>query len=402
MRIFFCRKNKYLKIKLPQVCQMNKNSLSLSFIIISEMLFAQIAQPPPFKNRRAPIGLQKNFAVSTLLSMEQTANMVAYPLAFLASGEASFATGFRTVNQPVPQTEITNGIIKARIYLPNRDDGYYRGSRFDWSGVIAELEYKGHSYFGQWFEKYNPTNHDAIMGPVEDFYPVGYDEAKAGGNFLKIGIGMLSKPEELKYFFGNPYAIINPGSWKIKTKPRLVTFNHTLKDIDYSYQYQKTVELIKGKPEMVLSHSLKNTGKLPIETEVYDHNFFVIDDQPSGKDIVIAFPFNLKGDARRNSNFARLDINKIIFQKELINNEQHQYLSLVGFSNNKQDYAIKIENHKTGAAVQITSDQPLSKLAFWSAPKTVCPEPYIHISVKPGETFKWKIFYQFYICDTIN
>ena len=42
-----------------------------------------------------------------------------------------------------PQAEISNGIIHATLYLPDAKDGYYRGSRFDWSGVMPALEYKG-------------------------------------------------------------------------------------------------------------------------------------------------------------------------------------------------------------------------------------------------------------------
>src|SRR4051812_15019199 len=82
--------------------------------------------------------------------------------------------------EPFPEARIKNGLISARLYLPDTAKGYYRGSRFDWSGVMPELEYHGHSYFGQWFEKYGPTLHDAIMGPVEDYYPIGYEEAKVG------------------------------------------------------------------------------------------------------------------------------------------------------------------------------------------------------------------------------
>jgi hypothetical protein len=51
---------------------------------------------------------------------------------------------------------------------------------------------------------------------------------------------------------------------------------------------------------------------------------------------------------------------------------------------------------KTGAGVRITSDQPLSKLVFWSAPATICPEPYITIKVNPGQEYSWKIMYEFY------
>lgn len=37
----------------------------------------------------------------------------------------------------VPQAEISNGELRVRLYLPDVHKGYYRGTRFDWSGVIA-------------------------------------------------------------------------------------------------------------------------------------------------------------------------------------------------------------------------------------------------------------------------
>src|ERR1035438_5190147 len=68
-----------------------------------------------------------------------------------------------------PTAEISNSTIHAKLYLPDATDGYYRATRFDWSGVISSLEWNGHKYFGQWFPRYDPKLHDAIMGPVEEF-----------------------------------------------------------------------------------------------------------------------------------------------------------------------------------------------------------------------------------------
>ncbi len=299
-----------------------------------------------------------------------------------------------------PQTEISNGIINARLYLPDAKNGYYRGSRFDWSGVMPELSYDGHSYFGQWFPTYSPTLHDAIMGPVEAFVPIGYDEAKVGGNFLIIGIGMITKPDEPKYSFANPYQIANAGTWKVKKKTDHVEFTQKLDDKEYAYEYNKTVQLIKDKPEMVLLHTLKNTGKRTIETDVYNHNFFVMDNQPISQDYVVTFPFILESEEQGAIALGELEGNKVIFHKELTGNEHLYYKSIQGFGTTSKDYDIKIENHKTGAAVRITCDQPISKIVFWAAPKTVCPEPYIHIKAEPGQTITWKIHYQFYTCDT--
>lgn len=295
-----------------------------------------------------------------------------------------------------PQAEIWNGIVRAKLYLPDSEKGYYRGTRFDWSGNMPELEYNGHTYFGQWFRQYNPTLHDAIMGPVEAFSPVGYDEAKVGENFLMIGVGMLAKPQEDRYFFANKYQIVNVGTWAVNTKPQQVDFHHVLKDKDYSYDYTKTVALTDGKAELVLSHTLKNTGKKPIESQVYNHNFFILDKQPVGPDYVTTFSFEPSGDAGRTAAHGKIQGNQIIFNKQLVRGEHLQFESMEGFSNDAKDYDIRIENRRTGAAVRITSDRPLSKLAFWSPSTTICPEPYIHVKVDPGETFTWKIIYQFY------
>jgi hypothetical protein len=299
-----------------------------------------------------------------------------------------------------PEAEITNGLIRARLYLPDKEKGYYRGSRFDWAGVMPELEYQGHSYFGLWFEKYSPTLHDAIVGPVDAFTPIGYEEAKAGENFLKIGIGMVTKTEEKPYSFVTSHPITNYGVRKVKKKADQVTFTHTLDDKAYSYVYKKTVQLIKGKPEMVLVYSLKNTGKQVIETTVYNHNFFVMDKQPIGPDFVVTFPFKLITETEAPPSLGKLRDNQILFEKELVNNDHLFYRSLTGFSDKASDYDIKIENSKTGAGVRITGDLPISKLVFWSAPRTVCPEPYTMIKVTPGETVTWKILYQFYTKDT--
>lgn len=48
-----------------------------------------------------------------------------------------------------PQADLSNSTVQATLYLPDAQSGYYRGTRFDWSGVIASLKWNGHEYFGQ-------------------------------------------------------------------------------------------------------------------------------------------------------------------------------------------------------------------------------------------------------------
>jgi hypothetical protein len=290
-----------------------------------------------------------------------------------------------------PEVKITNGTISARLCLPDKDNGYYRGSRFDWSGVIAELNWNGHSYFGQWFEKYNATNHDAILGPVEAFDPIGFEKAKPGDKFIKIGVGALVKPNDSSYNFLRSYAISNYGTWEVKKGQGQVKFLHTLRDENYSYEYSKIVKMTRKIPQLTLSHSLKNTGRERIETKVYDHNFFVIDSQLTGPGFVIMFPIALT-DSTPNQ-FVEFDGSRLNFLKQL----GRRNLALRDLTKGKAaNYELRIENRNTGAGVKITCDRAISKLDFWAASKTVCPEPYIDIRLDPGQEFTWKITYDFY------
>jgi len=96
---------------------------------------------------------------------------------------------------------------------------------------------------------------------------------------------------------------------------------------------------------------------------------------------------------------AEIQDNQISFLRTIGNGEESECPDIEGFDNTSKDYEIRIENRITGAGVKITCDQPLFKLAFWSCPTTLCPEPYIKnikIKVEPGKEFTWTIRYEFY------
>ena len=309
-----------------------------------------------------------------------------------------FVIESQIVKAEIPQVEISNGLITVKLYLPDAEQGYYRGSRFDWSGVIPELKYKGHDYFGQWFRVYDPKIHDAICGPTEEFSAIGYEQAPVGGEFIRIGIGGLRKPAENSFERFGYYELSNPGKWTVKKAKDYVVFTHQLKDVaGYSYVYEKKVRLVKGKPQMVLEHRLKNTGKKTIQTDVYCHNFFTIDHQPTGPNSVVKFAF--PASAARESPAARINGQQIEFIRELSPRESVFWEEIQGHNKSVKDYDFRIENVKTGAGVRITADRPVSKIVFWSSATTQCPEPYIDINIQPGETFSWTITYDFYTFD---
>ena len=299
-----------------------------------------------------------------------------------------------------PQTVISNGIVTAKLYLPDAQRGYYRATRFDWSGVIPDLRWKGHSYFGKWFEKYDPKIHDAIMGPVEEFLTkgtdLGYAEAQPGGTFVKIGVGVLRKPDEPEFRQFETYEIVDNGAWKVSSKPNSVAFTHSLHDnaSGYGYTYTKVVRLTPGMPELVLEHTLRNTGSKTIDTDVYEHNFYMLDTQPSGPAITVRFPFAVKA-ATDLDDKAVTRGKDLVYLRELAGRES-VYSELRGYGAETSDNDIRVENSSTGAGVREIGSRPLSKLVYWSIRSTACPEAYVHLSVDPGKETTWKITYQFY------
>jgi len=211
--------------------------------------------------------------------------------------------------QSHPSHQITNGEITATVYLPDAKNGFYKTTRFDWSGAIGSLKYKGHDYYGNWFSKitdiydfgYEGPNKDvisadftAMVGPAEEFGAIGYNEVPIGGMFVKPGIGAL-KCDEGGYNHSRTYAIANPGTWNVKQEKDAITFTHTLNEpsIGFGYVYTKTIKLTPGKPQMTIAHSWKNTGTKAVSTNVYDHNFTMIDKSPTGPDIEITVPWQM-------------------------------------------------------------------------------------------------------------
>ena len=37
-----------------------------------------------------------------------------------------------------PEAKLDNGVLQAVFYLPDAKDGYYRGARLDWYGVVKQ------------------------------------------------------------------------------------------------------------------------------------------------------------------------------------------------------------------------------------------------------------------------
>jgi len=311
----------------------------------------------------------------------------------------------------LPTAEITNGQIRAVVYLPDAKHGFYRATRFDWSGVVSSLQHQGHDYYGRWFQATDPGVHDfvyrgadivaspytAITGPVDEFAPVGWEEARPGGTFIKIGVGVLRRPDESQYDNYRLYEIVDSGKWTIKKARARIDFTQELADrsTGYSYIYRKSLRLVSGRPEMVLEHSLRNVGTRAIRTSVYNHNFLVLDGKPPGPGLVVTVPFRIQTRQPPNKKLAEIRGNQIVYLKTL-EGQEVVTTSLEGFTDTPKDSEIRIEDSRLGAGMKITSDRPLSSESLWSIRTVIAMEPFVSVTVEPAKNFNWNSTYTYY------
>jgi hypothetical protein len=233
-----------------------------------------------------------------------------------------------------------SGGLSATVFLPARADAapdaqhYYGSSRFDWSSMIGELTTSdGHVLAADnfWRAPHDPAWTESGIGLAGEFgcgddgsacgpgwgaydgaggVPLtngvlGYDEAVAGGSFLKIGVGALRKGScagcdatsaSDRYRFNSPYAFDRTPEWTVTRRgPGEVRLesNASLPAAaghaapKWGYALARTVALTDGPARSPLSRSvggllvetweLTNTGSEAFATPYYSHNFFALD-----------------------------------------------------------------------------------------------------------------------------
>jgi hypothetical protein len=338
--------------------------------------------------------------------MRRAAAIVALMMGACASASAQQGTLPATALEDFPHVPISNGLITAQVYPPGEKQ-LYRGTRFDHAGVVFHVTYKGQDYSSYWFDRFvvDPSDESkyppgvqhsccAVSGPVEEFAAVGFEEAGMGGRFLKPGIGIFTRDNDNVLKFPTLPAL-NEGKRTFKPGKNSARFTQDIDDPQsgYGYSYLKTVTLVPGKPQMVVSHVLKNTGKKDIVTTVYCHNFLTL--SPGSEHMVITAPFTWSAEKPLQPELVKLDGKTIRYIAPIP--QGVTTISLMnGFSDKVSDYDFTVTNTKTGFGQRIRADQPIAKINMWSISPTYSLEPYIAISLKPGETKRWTYTYDLF------
>lgn len=286
--------------------------------------------------------------------------------------------------------------LEVQIDLPGEG---YNFSRFDWSGKLVSLRWRGMEFCG--VERLNHPNIQQIgRGLYNEFdmiHPPGFAEAKVGDWFHKIGIGLLQKTSE-HYHFLQPYPI-RPATFAYEGKDQalrieVVSPTH----LGYAYRLEKTYRLEAD--ALSISYRLENRGEKVLRTEEYNHNFLAINSQVVDENYRLELGFQ-----PRPSDFEEFENVEQVLRLEdagIALQKQAREPFFIGRLQGQQAVAATwtLYHQSLGIGIREQGNFKTEKINLWGWGHVISPELFHQITVQPGQTKSWSRRYDFYTFQT--
>ena len=286
---------------------------------------------------------------------------------------------------------ISSRRLAVEVMQPAHPLAAYRGPRFESGGLVLQVKLDGrHTFLG----KEPRGKRLGGIGLCEEMgidAAIGYDEAKPGEPFLKLGIGLIRRGERPKYSFYDALPDAERFLWQVRRTKHKATFVQVGKPFrGIAYRYEKQVVLDPEKPVLRLEHELRNTGEKPIGTTQYCHNFLRFGDAPPGPDylVTVGFPLKPRGEAPA----MQFEGQTVRFRQVLT---KPAYCQFDGQPPTARTHTLRVRNEKTGLEMVIGGDFPAAYMAYYADTIALSPETFLAIEVAPGKTLRWTRTYTF-------
>lgn len=288
--------------------------------------------------------------------------------------------------------------LNVEVMDPTDPARYNRGMRFCPLASVLRVNMDGHDFL------FSPIVHDPVtencgipsefdIGEKDVTQPPGFAEAAPGQGFLKIGVGVLRKETKPTYDFFHAYAVIKPADCRATWNANSAHFEQDGPQVNgYGYRLEEDVSVAGN--ELRIDSALTNTGTKPFVTEQYAHNFFSFDDMPIGPGYLarFSFDFHVKGlKPEQRFNGREIDFFRPISKHDKAINAVVTPVPGSGSIN-----GVTVMNTDTGLDVHATVTEPSQRIVVHITPRYLCPEQFILLDLKPGETKKWSRLYQFF------
>lgn len=299
----------------------------------------------------------------------------------------------------------------------------YRGARFDWHGFITQVTLDGaHTFCTS--ESLTPGKGTGGIGLCNEYgneKPTGYADARPGETFPKLGIGLLRRPKDPDYSYMREHEIVQLFPVTCTSTPDQLSV--VMEPVDCRGYAVRLVTNFKVKHNWLeINYRMENTGKRPVDTHEYRHNFIGIDGQFIGPDyhLHLPYPIEMEKIAHAYHKLAPPLLRKLLpnaLMDAMIENMLQKGLRVVAIKGGdvdflarpstwfyfrtsgfdfRTDYQWEIMLCSKAVGVREYDDFTPSRVGVWGDAHVISAETFIDISLQPGEVKAWQRKYEFF------
>lgn len=265
----------------------------------------------------------------------------------------------------------------------------YTASRFDWTTQVRQIVLDGTHALLTHEKESDPSPAAQGWGLAGEFgidTAVGYADCPVGGAFPKVGVGLLTRPDEGPYHFARPYTV-RPARFSLRPegdRGLLITANQ---EAERGYGWVLKRHWIAAGATLGLTTTLANTGSKALSTEEYIHNFFGYNELGPQTDweLTLGDPVDRPGLAAwvDPENLMVLDGCSVRWSK----------VATRDFFFSRRAAPVPhhwtLTHRPTGVRVTETGDFAVSHCNLWGRGHVVSPELYRRIEAAPGAVLTW-------------
>jgi len=273
----------------------------------------------------------------------------------------------------------------------------YRWTRFDWTGFIRQVTLDGRITFCTGEKADAADVRHLGRGICNEFgidRPVGYADCPVGGEFPKIGVGLLTRQSNGPYHFSGYYPL-EPARHECRiTDSRAASFSSECRaPRGYDCRLSKTVSLEETR--IVISYRLENIGSRDIQTSEYCHNFIALNDSPISPDYRLELPFDIRepgfGETVNPGGIVEIRASSFGWKGTP---QAPFFFSNIGRPEPASS-GWRLWNARLRAGVRECVTPAAAAMNLWGTTHVVSPELFVEINLGPGETMEWQRRFEF-------
>ena len=253
--------------------------------------------------------------------------------------------------------------------------------RFDRSATITQVTSHGRKLIYRW-------------GMPDEFGQIGtgilgYDDAKIGESFIKPGVGVLEMIDSGAYKSGTKFPVKQWIATQTQHQDNQVTVTQTSPIIrGYGYQLTKHYTIMPDSGTIQIQYGLSNIGKRNWSIEHYNHNFFSLDNQPLNPNWQITLGTPIKSLPQHWLKMQDKQLQITMEPKSYGFFQVNEPLSPT-----EADLAITSKDGMI--SIDMSGNFPAYRMAWFFSPNALCPERFHMITLQPGQTKQWTLWYRF-------